>query len=259
LNSKLQLSVNKEINKNIEVYLFVDEFSKYIDVDIVEDAYVLLTKLGYKVSIIKHLDSGRSLISKGFLKEAKFFANENVAYFKDRLNENSVLIGLEPSTILSFRDEYLRLADDKFSARNISNYTFLIEEFLASEIEKDQISASQFTSEEKKIKIHNHCHQKSLSNQKVTFDILNLPKNYSPTIINSGCCGMAGSFGFEKDHYEVSMNIGSQRLFPAIEKTNENVLIAANGTSCRHQILDGTQRVALHPITILRNAMLDSN
>jgi len=259
LNSKLQLSVSKVINKNIKAYLFVDEFSKYIDVDIVEDAYVLLTKLGYKVSIIKHLDSGRSLISKGFLKEAKVFANENVAYFKDRLNVDSVLVGLEPSAILSFRDEYMRLADDTVSAKKISKYTFLIEEFLASEIELGQISASQFTSEEKRIKIHNHCHQKSLSNQKVTFDILNLPKNYSPTIINSGCCGMAGSFGFEKEHYEVSMKIGSQRLFPAIDKTDEDVLIAANGTSCRHQILDGTQREALHPITILRNALLVSN
>ena len=101
-----------------------------------------------------------------------------------------------------------------------------------------------------------HCHQKSLSNQKVTFDILNLPQNYKPTIIPSGCCGMAGSFGYEKEHYKVSMQIGELKLFPSIRKTNTNVIIAANGTSCRHQIKDGTKREALHPVTILKNALV---
>ncbi len=94
-----------------------------------------------------------------------------------------------------------------------------------------------------------------MSNQKVTFDILNLPLNYKPTIITSGCCGMAGSFGFEKDKYEVSMQIGELKLFPAIRKTPNDVIIAVNGTSCRHQIKDGTQRVAFHPISILKNAL----
>src|SRR5690606_37522960 len=154
---------------------------------------------------VTHLDSGRALISKGFLEEAKVVANKNLAFLKEKVSENVPLIGIEPSAILSFRDEYLRLADDRISAMNISKSTFLIEEFLAAEIKNGNISASQFTSEEKQIKIHAHCHQKSLSNQKVTFDILNLPENYKPTIIPSGCCGMAGSFGYEKEHYEVSM------------------------------------------------------
>ncbi|MDX1783213.1 MAG: FAD-binding oxidoreductase, partial [Aequorivita vladivostokensis] len=102
------------------------------------------------------------------------------------------------------------------------------------------------------------CHQKSLSNLKVTFNILNLPKNYKPTIIPSGCCGMAGSFGYEKEHFDVSMKIGELKLFPAIRKASKDTVISANGTSCRHQILDGTGRKALHPVTILKNALLQS-
>lgn len=252
----MQIIKNQDSKINIEVVLFIDEFSNFLDATIAEDAFQLLQELGYKVDIVSHLDSARALLSKGFLKEAKEHANSNISYLKNRVSENISLIGIEPSAILGFRDEYLRLADDTVSAKAISENTFLIEEFLASEIENGTIKASQFTSETKTIKIHNHCHQKALSTQKVTFDILNLPINYKPTIINSGCCGMAGSFGFEKEHYEVSMQIGELKLFPSIRKADTEVIIAANGTSCRHQIKDGTKREALHPVTILRRALL---
>ncbi len=245
-------------NINKKLILFIDEFSNYLDAEIAVDSFLLLSGLGYDVVVIDTLDSGRALLSKGFLEEAKLEANKNVAFLKENVSENVPLIGIEPSAILSFRDEYLRLADDKASAKTISENTFLIEEFLAAEIQNGNISAAQFTSEEKQIKIHTHCHQKSLSNQKVTFDILNLPKNYKPTIITSGCCGMAGSFGYEKEHYDVSMKIGELKLFPAVRKASEDTLISANGTSCRHQILDGTGRKALHPVTILKNALLQS-
>ncbi len=239
-----------------EVYLFVDEFSKYLDATIAEDAYILLSKLNYKVTIVDQLDSARALFSKGFLTEAKTAVNNNLHYLKDKVSESTPLLGIEPSAILGFRDEYIRIADDKVSAKAIAKHSYLLEEFLASEIVLGNITPSQFTSEAKVIKIHNHCHQKALSNQKVTFDILNLPINYKPTIIPSGCCGMAGSFGFEKDKYEVSMQIGELKLFPAVRNASEEVMIAANGTSCRHQIKDGTQRQALHPISILRQALV---
>lgn len=238
-----------------KVVLFVDEFSNYLDATIAEDTYDLLNSLGYKITVIDTLDSARALISKGFLKEAKEHANKNVSFLKDQVSFDTPLVGIEPSAILSFKDEYLRLVDDIDSAKAIAKNTFLIEEFLASEIENGSITAGAFTSEEKKIKIHVHCHQKALNNQKVTFDILNLPVNYKPTIITSGCCGMAGSFGYEKEHYEVSMQIGELRLFPAIRKADPDTIIAANGTSCRHQIKDGTGKNALHPVTILRQAL----
>ncbi len=248
-----EFSVKSKSDKN--VLLFVDEFSNYLDSEIAMDSFLLLKGLGYNVTVIDKLDSGRALISKGFLEEAKKEANTNIAFLKEMVSGDIPLIGIEPSAILSFRDEYLRMANDKISAEHISKNTFLIEEFLAAELKKGNISSAQFTSEEKEIKIHVHCHQKSLSNQKVTFDILNLPQNYRPIIIPSGCCGMAGSFGYEKEHYEVSMKIGELKLFPTIRKSSEDFVIAANGTSCRHQILDGTGRSALHPITILKNAL----
>lgn len=238
-----------------EVVLFVDEFSNYLDAPIAKDAFFLLTELNYKVKIIDHLDSTRALISKGFLKEAQSLINENIAFLSENISEKTPIIGIEPSAILGFRDEYLRLATHKEKAIQLSKQCFLIEEFLAAEIEEENIKFSQFTSESKEIKIHNHCHQKALSNQKITFDILNLPVNYKPTIMPSGCCGMAGSFGFEKDKYEVSMQIGELKLFPAIRKTSKETIISANGTSCRHQIKDGTQVKAMHPVTILRNAL----
>jgi FAD/FMN-containing dehydrogenase/Fe-S oxidoreductase len=251
-----QTTIYKQVRYKKEVVLFVDEFSNYLESHIAEDAYYLLTELGYKVTAVHHLDSARALISKGFLEEAKTHATKNVAYLKDIISEEVPLLGIEPSAILGFRDEYLRLVEDGESAKRISGNTLLIEEFLAREIENGSITASQFTSEEKQIKIHVHCHQKALGNQKVTFDILNLPVNYKPTLITSGCCGMAGSFGYEKDHYKVSMQIGELRLFPSVRKASENTVIAANGTSCRHQIKDGTQREALHPVTVLRQALV---
>ena len=258
LNKVVQLSENKLNNINFikEVYLFNDEFTNHLDTSIGLDAIDLLQALNYKVTVIKHSESGRSFLSKGLLEQAKEFANKNVSVFKDLISEKTPLIGIEPSAILTFKDEYLRLADDKASAGSIAKHTFLIEEFIQKEIELGNIKSSQFTSEVKTIKFHGHCHQKALLNQSSSFTVLNLPKNYKVTIIPSGCCGMAGSFGYEKEHYEVSMQIGEQTLFPAIRNANNEILISANGTSCRHQIKDGTQREALHPVTILKGALI---
>src|SRR5690606_8282293 len=212
--------------------------------------------LNYSVEIVSHLDSARSLISKGFLEEAKTLATKNIQTLKDSISEETPLVGIEPSAILSFKDEYPKLVDDKETAREIAKHTFLIEEFLQKEIALGNIKNTQFTKEAKTIKFHGHCHQKALSNQLSSFEVLNLPENYKVTIIPSGCCGMAGSFGYEKEHYDVSMQIGEQTLFPVIRKASEEIVIAANGTSCRHQIKDGTGRIAKHPITILKEALI---
>ena len=202
------------------------------------------------------VESGRAFLSKGVLEQAKALANKNVSIFKNKVSEETPLIGIEPSAILTFKDEYLKLADDKTSAEAIAKNTFLIEEFIQQEIVLGNIKPEQFTLEEKTIKFHGHCHQKALGNQLSSFAVLNLPRNYKVTIIPSGCCGMAGSFGYEKEHYKVSMQIGEQILFPAIRKTSKETIIAANGTSCRHQIKDGTNREAKHPISILKDALV---
>ncbi len=238
------------------VYLFVDEFINYLESEIAIDCLVLLEALNYKVIPVDNLESSRSYLSKGFLEEAKDHANKNISFFKEHISADTPLIGIEPSAILTFKDEYLKLAEDKTSAENIAKHTFLIEEFLQQEIVLGNIKPEQFTSEAKEIKFHGHCHQKALGNQLSSFSVLNLPKNYKVTIIPSGCCGMAGSFGYEKAHYEVSMQIGEQTLFPAVRKANESVIISANGTSCRHQIKDGTNTLAKHPVTILKEALI---
>ncbi len=238
------------------VYLFCDEFSNYYDVTIGKDTIHLLNKLGYRVEIVDHEESGRSFISKGFLKEAKDIANKNVAVFKDLISGDTPLIGIEPSAILTFRDEYIRLADDSSAAKHIAAHTFTIEEFISKEFSKGNIKASQFSGKEKQIKIHGHCHQKALSSTHASFQILNIPKNYAPVIMNTGCCGMAGSFGYEKEHYKVSMQVGEDTLFPKVRNTPMDVEIVAAGTSCRHQIYDGTARIAKHPVTVLKEALL---
>ena len=239
-----------------KVYLFNDEFTNYLDSEVGIAAINLLRGLNYEVEIVSHPESGRSFLSKGFLEQAKKVANENIRIFEPLVSEATPLLGLEPSAILSFRDEYLRLADDKPAAEKLAKNVFLLDEFFKNELMAGNISAASFTSEVKEIKLHGHCHQKSLSNQENTFAMLNLPKNFKITIIPSGCCGMAGSFGYEKEHYEVSMKIGEQTLFPAVRKASEATIIAAPGTSCRHQIFDGTKRKALHPVQIMAEALL---
>ena len=249
--NKQPISNNKKV-----VYLFCDEFTNFYDVNIGKDAFHLFEKLGYNLKIVTHEESGRSFISKGFLKEAKAVCNLNVGIFKDIITSNTPLIGIEPSAILTFRDEYIRLADDKESAEKIAKNVFTFEEFLAQEIEKGTLDTTVFTKEKKVLKIHGHCHQKALSGTHASFQILNIPENYSVTIINSGCCGMAGSFGYEKEHYAISMQVGEDTLFPKVRNTPLSTEIVAAGTSCRHQIYDGTNRIAKHPITILKEALI---
>jgi Fe-S oxidoreductase len=148
------------------------------------------------------------------------------------------------------------LADDKISAEKIAKNTFTFEEFLAKELENENIDTSLFTSVPKTLKVHGHCHQKALSGTFSSFQMLSIPDNYAVTILNTGCCGMAGSFGYEKEHYEVSMQVGEDTLFPKVRNCSADTEIAAAGTSCRHQIFDGTKRIAKHPITLLKEALL---
>jgi len=240
---------------NGRVHLFVDEFTDFYDAEMGRDCYILLNRLGYEVLVSDHKESGRSFISKGMLDKAKELADQNVVHFRDRIDASTPLVGLEPSAILTFRDEYLRLAGDRDSAAAIAKNTYTIEEFLEREIQSGRVRPDQFTDSPKEIKVHGHCHQKSLSNMRATQTMLNLPRNYRATILATGCCGMAGSFGYEKEHYAISMKVGEDSLFPKIRNAGRDAEIVASGTSCRHQILDGTGRRALHPVTVLRQAL----
>ncbi len=241
------------------VYLFCDEFTNFNDTSIGIKAILLLEKLGYEVIIPKHIESGRAWLSKGLIRKGKAIANKNIALLKDIISNETPLIGIEPSAILTFRDEYIDLANDDQleAAKQLSKNVFLIDEFIAGEIKNGNIKTDQFTTTEKQILLHGHCQQKSLSNLSHSVDILSLPKNYTVQTIASGCCGMAGSFGYEKEHYDLSMQIGELVLFPAVRnKKSDAVIVAAPGTSCRHQIKDGTHTIALHPVEILYDALV---
>lgn len=238
------------------VYLFCDEFTNHNDVEIGVKAIKLLHYLNYDVKIISHPESGRAAISKGLLERAQQLADKNVQIFGPLVSKESPLIGIEPSAILSFRDEYPRLVSRALAedAKKLKRHCQLVDEFLTREMLAGNIASHQFTEAKKKIALHGHCHQKSLSSLSFTTKMLSLPKNYEVEVIPSGCCGMAGSFGYEAEHYDVSMKIGELVLFPAVRKAAPETLIAAVGTSCRHQIKDGTSRSSYHPVEILFDA-----
>jgi len=225
-----------------------------MDVDIGKDAIDLLHALGYKIQLLK-ADSGRALLSKGFLPEAR---RKAVILLEQigQLDPDVPIVGIEPSALLTLQDEFLRFGFDQGKVMPISERSMLIEEFLLSEFKAGRIQETDFTRDHKTIHVHGHCHQKALADVSYTKKVLSIPENYQTHQIPSGCCGMAGSFGYEKEHYEVSMSVGELVLFPYLRKLREDEVIAANGTSCRHQILDGTGQRARHPLTLLKEALI---
>ncbi|MCW3788022.1 FAD-binding and (Fe-S)-binding domain-containing protein [Plebeiibacterium sediminum] len=248
----------KAVAKHRTVYLFADEFTNYLESDLGVKTILLLEKLGYRVVVPQHIYSGRTYISKGLIKKARKIANKNIELLSPMISKLSPLIGIEPSAVLTFRDEYINLVKDdlKEEALKIKRNTYTIEEFLANEMNKGRISKDSFTNETKEIKFHGHCYQKALSSTKYVQQVLSFPENYSAIEIDSGCCGMAGSFGYEKKSYSLSLKIAEMKLLPEVRNTEPSTLIAASGTSCRHQIKDGTGREAQHPIEILYEALL---
>ncbi len=241
-----------------KVYLFADEFTNFNESHIGIKTILLLNKLGYEVEIPKHLESGRTYLSKGLLRKAKQIAAFNVSELSGIISEEMPLIGIEPSTILTFRDEYPELVDSDLQkkALSLARNSLMLEEFLVQEMEKGHIKPEQFTNESKTIRLHGHCQQKAVASTLPTRKMLELPGNYTVQEIKSGCCGMAGSFGYEKEHFELSMQIGELDLFPAVRKSIPEEIIAAPGTSCRHHIEDGTGRKVLHPVEVLWDAVI---
>ncbi|MEE9214409.1 MAG: FAD-linked oxidase C-terminal domain-containing protein [Thermodesulfobacteriota bacterium] len=241
------------------VYVFCDEFTNYLDAEIGITTLKLLNKLGYNPIVIEHDESARAHLSKGLIRDAKVKANNNINTFMGLITEDTPLVGIEPSAILCFRDEYPDLADPgKIEAsKKISEHSYLFDEFISKEIDKGNITSDSFTKEENKLVFHGHCQQKALSNLNYSKKMLSIPQNYEVELIPSGCCGMAGSFGFEAEHYDLSIKIAELVLLPMVRKQSEDVIVVAPGTSCRHQILDGTGRVALHPAEVLWSALVN--
>ncbi len=239
------------------LYLFVDEFTNFNDAEIGRTAVLLLERLGYEVKTIPHPISGRAYLSKGMLDEARVLAMQNVRLWSSLISENTPLVGIEPSAILTFRDEYPDLVSEEWveKAQALAKNTLLLEEFIAREADAKRITSASFSSEKKLMKLHGHCQQKAISSLVAAKKALSLPENFEVQLIPSGCCGMAGSFGYEKEHYDLSMQIGELVLFPTVRSQPEEVEIVASGTSCRHQIHDGTKRHAKHAAEILFAAL----
>ena len=242
-----------------KVFLFADEFTNFQEAELGLTFAKLLLHLGYEVVIPKHVESGRAAISKGNLKLAKKFALKNVNLLKDKITAQTPLVGIEPSCILSFRDEYPDLvpAELRQQAKELGHNALLFDEFIIREVAAGRISADDFKTDAIEIWLHGHCHQKALVGTEKTVAALKLLQGAKVHVIPSGCCGMAGSFGYEEEHYKTSLAIGEMVLFPTIRKAVSNTdgitpcIVSAPGTSCRQQILDGTGVHAVHPIEIL--------
>lgn len=261
----MRTAVKRECRKHLgkatkgKVFLFADEFTNFQEAELGLTFAKLLLRLGYEVAIPKHVESGRAAISKGNLKLAKKFASKNVNLLKDKVSEQVPMVGIEPSCILSFRDEYPDLvpAELRQKAQNLGRNALLFDEFIMREAAAGRITSDDFQTDALEIWLHGHCHQKALVGTEKTIAALKLIQNAHVHVIPSGCCGMAGSFGYEKEHYQTSLAIGETVLFPTLRKAMEKAdgitpcIVSAPGTSCRQQILDGTGIHAAHPIEIL--------
>ncbi len=236
------------------VVLFNDTFMNYNTPQVGIAAVEVLEKAGYGVILANGQCCGRPMISKGLLEEAKARARFNVDLLTPHVRQGTPIIGCEPSCLVTLRDEYPDLLRDEAS-REVAANSYLIDEFLDKLREAGNLDL-KFSDLSKRVLFHGHCHQKALVGTAASLNTLRLPPNYEVEEADSGCCGMAGAFGFEREHYEVSMAIGREKLFPAVESKSNDWEIAVTGISCRQQVEHGTNRRPRHLIEVLRDAVL---
>jgi len=236
-----------------QVLLLVDIFTNYHDPDIAKSACRVLRKLGYSIIVPGIYPTGRPQLSKGFLDEVKTLCELNVKRLVPFAEQEIPIIGLEPSELLTLRDEYLDLCSEEElkNATLIADKTYLFEEFLAAELAVTDFGKP---GKNNNVYIHGHCHTKALVGNGPLIDSFK-KLGFNPLELQTGCCGMAGSFGYNKENYDVSMEIGEQVLFPAVNKLPEDAIICSPGFSCRHQIADGVKREGLHPAVIVDRFM----
>ena len=236
-----------------QVVLFHDTFNTYNDPQIAIAATEVLEAAGFEVILPGHGCCGRPMISKGLIDDARKLATDTVQKLYPYAARGIPIVGLEPSCLLSLRDEYLYLLPNDNQVQTVAEQAYLFEEFIANLADKGQLKL-QFNKQKQNILLHGHCHQKALVGTQPSKRTLTLA-GYHVEEVDSGCCGMAGSFGYEAEHLDISLAMGERALFPAVRKEAHDTIIAAAGTSCREQILHGTGRHAKHPAQILRDAL----
>jgi FAD/FMN-containing dehydrogenase/Fe-S oxidoreductase len=231
-----------------QVVLFHDTFNNFNTPNVALAATRFLEQVGYRVTLVDKKCCGRPMISKGMLGEAKNNAGWNVERLWPHAEKGTPIVGLEPSCLLTLRDEYpefLRTPE----AKKVAEQSFLLEEFIARELKAGKLPLKARGGRRKAL-LHGHCHQKALTGTAATIAVLG-EAGYDVSEVDSGCCGMAGSFGFEKEHYDLSLVIGNRRLAPAVKTARAEVEIVAPGISCRQQIEHLTGRKAKHPAELL--------
>ena len=237
------------------VVLFNDTFNTYNDPHVAIAATEVLQEAGYDVTLPGHACCGRPMISKGLVEQARAAARDVVDRLAPYAEQGVPIVGLEPSCLLSLRDEYRSLLPDDPRVEMVAEQAYTFEEFIAEQAENGALDLS-FADGARHILLHGHCHQKSLVGTEPSKASLSLPPNYTVEEVDSGCCGMAGSFGYEAEHYDISLEMGERRLFPAVRAAGQEAIVAAAGTSCRHQVEHATGRRPLHPAEVLRDALL---
>lgn len=237
-----------------KVVLFNDTFNTYNEPHIAIAAVEVLEAAGYQVVLPGIRCCGRPMISKGLVKQARAAARDTVQRLVPFAEAGIPIVGLEPSCLLSLRDEYLYLLSEKDQVRLVADHAFLFEEFIANLDDENSLPIA-WTDQKREIMLHGHCHQRALTGTGPTKKALGLPSGYTVREVDSSCCGMAGAFGYESEHYEISCRMAERRLLPAVRSSAKNTMIVAPGTSCRHQISHGTGKPVLHPAEVLRSAL----
>jgi FAD/FMN-containing dehydrogenase/Fe-S oxidoreductase len=245
--------LKKEENPKSKIVLFNDTFNTYNYPHVVIAATEVLEAAGFEVILPGHKCCGRPMMSKGLVNKARRAARDTIERLAPLAEQGLPIVGLEPSCLLSMRDEYFALLPGDPRVKLVAEHCFTFEEFIARLADSGELKLN-FEAEPRPVLLHGHCHQKALVGTGPGKRTLELP-GYTVTEVDSGCCGMAGSFGYEAEHYDISLAMAERRLLPAVRQKDQNTLIAAAGVSCRQQIKHGTGRQALHPAEILRAAL----
>ena len=244
--------VDTETHKNPKgmVVLFPDTTTNYNHPELGIATVNILEKLGYEVILPNSRCCGRPMLSNGMMSQAKANVDFNISSIYPFVEKGAKLVGIEPSCALGFISDFSDLASEPEKAKEISENTMLIEDFFLYATKEEDF---QFTNppQNQKVVFHGHCHQKALVGTTSAMEVLKTIPGLEPVEIKSGCCGMAGSFGFYKDHFDISTQIGEDTLFPAIREENDDVIVVSEGVSCRQQIEQGTQRKTKHLVELL--------
>jgi Fe-S oxidoreductase len=239
------------------VVLFVDTFTDHNETEVGRAAFDLLRRAGLTVGrAAGQVCCGRPMISKGMLSEARRLARRNIDALAPYARAGWAIVGLEPSCLLTLRDEYLEFFPDDEDARSVAAAARLLEECLLEIQHGRRGTPLVFDGSGKRVLLHNHCHSRALVGSQPMLDVL-LATGAAVRESGAGCCGMAGSFGYESEHYDLSMRIGEMRLFPEVSRAvEEGEVVLAPGMSCRTQVRDGTGTEALHPAVFLAASLM---